>query len=315
MKIVIVDGYTLNPNDLSWDFLNEIGEYQLYKYTDYEQIIERCYDADIVITNKVIFDEHIIASLPNLKFITVTATGYDNIDIQAAKKYNVMVSNVPDYSTQSVAQTVMALLLELAYHIGHHSKTVFDGRWEKSDNFSYWDKPLIELADLTMGIIGFGRIGQKTAKLANAFGMKIIVYKHKENMPVDEFKLVGLSDLFKHSDVISLHCPLTDTNKNLICADRLKLMKKNAFLINTARGALINESDLAEALNKEQIAGAGLDVLSSEPPDCNNPLLKAKNCYIIPHIAWANRSARKRMMDFTAQNIKAFVVGKPKNVI
>ena len=315
MKIVIVDGYTLNPGDLSWDFMAKLGEYRLYKHTDYDQIIERCRDADIVVTNKVLFDEHIIASLPNLKFITVTATGYNNVDIPAAKKHNVQVSNVPDYSTKSVAQTVMALLLELAYHIGHHSQTVHEGHWSKSDNFCYWDRPLMELSEKTMGIIGYGRIGRETAKLAKAFGMKVIVYKHKENMPEGDIEFVEMNELFRQSDVITLHCPLTDVNKHLICKEKIDLMKHHAFLINTARGDLINESDLADALNEGRIAGAGVDVLSTEPPCSKNPLLKAKNCYITPHIAWASEEARKRMMKFTAENIHEFISGTPQNLV
>lgn len=315
MKIVVIDGYCLNPGDLSWEFLAKRGEYRIYHQSDYDQVIERCRDADIIVTNKVVFDEHIITSLPNLKFITVTATGYNNIDIAAAKKHHVLVSNVPDYSTQSVAQTVFALLLELVYHVGHHSQTVFDGHWCKSENFAYWDKPLMELAGKTMGIIGYGRIGQGVAKLAKAFGMDVIVYKHKEGMQADGVELVTMDDIFKNSDVISLNCPLTEENKGLINKKKIELMKHHAFLINTSRGQLVNEADLAEALNSERIAGAGLDVLSTEPPSHDNPLLKAKNCYITPHIAWASKEARMRMMDFTADNIKAFVSSQPHNIV
>ena len=315
MKIIIVDGYCLNPGDLSWDFLAKLGEYRVYHQTDYEQTIERCRDADIVITNKAVFDEHIVASLPNLKFITVTATGYNNVNIPAAKKHNVLVSNVPDYSTQSVAQTVMALLLELAYHVGHHSQTVFDGHWCKSENFAYWDKPLMELADKTMGIVGYGRIGQKVANLAKAFGMKVMVYKHKEDMNAEGVELVEMDDLFQRSDVISLNYPLTESNKGFVNKEKIGMMKHHAFLINTSRGPLINETDLAEALNADRIAGAGLDVLSTEPPSPDNPLLKAKNCYITPHIAWASTESRTRMMELTADNIKAFISGQPHNIV
>ena len=315
MQIIIIDGYALNPGDLSWDFMAKLGEYKVYKQTNYEQIIERCRDADIVVSNKVLFDEHIIASLPNLKFITITATGYNHIDIHAAQKHNIQVSNVPNYSTQSVAQTVMAHLLELAYHIGHHSQTVLEGRWSNSGDFCYWDRPLMELSGKKMGIIGYGSIGQETAKLAKAFGMEILVYKHKENMLNDDVELVSMDELCKQSDVITLHCPLTKNNIELIDKEKLELMKHHAFLINTARGGLINESDLAEALNNGRIAGAGLDVLSSEPPSLDNPLLKAKNCYITPHIAWASVEARKRMMKFTSENINAFISGTPHNLV
>jgi len=314
MQIVIVDGGTLNPGDLSWEFLSKFGEYKVYKQTDYEQTIERCCDADIVVTNKVVFDQNIISSLPKLKFITVTATGYNNIDIPAANDHKILVSNVPDYSTQSVAQTVFALLLELAYHVGYHAETVAEGRWSQCDSFCYWDKPLIELSGKTMGIIGFGRIGQRTANLAKAFGMKVIVYKHKEQA-AEDIKFVDLDEVFIQSDVLSLHCPLTDLNKDLICGEKLQLMKKSAFLINTARGPLVNENDLASALNDEVIAGAGLDVLASEPPKVDNPLLKAKNCYITPHIAWASKSSRERMMQVTCDNIKAFMSGQAQHIV
>ena len=209
----------------------------------------------------------------------------------------------------------MALLLELAYHVGHHSQTVFEGRWSKSNSFCYWDRPLMELSGKTMGIIGYGQIGKETAKLARAFEMKILVYKHKENMVDEDIELVSMDELCKQSDVITLHCPLTEANTGLICKEKLELMKHHAFLINTARGGLINEADLAQALNTDRIAGAGLDVLSCEPPPHDNPLLKAKNCYITPHIAWASEEARKRMMNFTAENIKAFISGTPKNLV
>lgn len=315
MKITVVDGYCLNPGDLSWEFLADLGEYRIYHQTDYNQIIERCRDADIVVTNKAFFDEKIISSLPKLKFITVTATGYNIVDISAAQKHQVMVANVPDYSTKSVAQAVFALLLELVNQVGHHSQTVLKGRWCQVENFSYWDRPLIELAGKKLGIIGYGRIGRQVAEIAEAFGMDVLVYQHKKNMHIEKFELVSLEDLLKTSDVVSLNCPLTETNRELINKEKIGLMKQSAFLINTARGQLVNENDLAAALNSGRIAGAGLDVLSQEPPNWDNPLLKANNCFITPHNAWASKEARTRMMEYTAENIKAFISGKPQNIV
>ena len=316
MKAVIVDGHTLNPGDLKWDAMKEIADCQIYDRTTLEETIERCKDAKIVITNKVIFDQNILASLPKLKFIGITATGYNVIDLQAAKNRGVTVSNVPAYSTMSVAQMTFALLLELCQHVGHHANTVKEGKWAACDDFCYWDRPLTELAGLTMGLVGFGRIGKATAALAEAFGMDVIVYKpnrDQENHPTTVF--VELDELFAQSDVLSLHCPLTETNKEMVNANRLAMMKPTAFVINTSRGPLINEQDLANALNSGQIAGAGLDVLSIEPAASDNPLLTAKNCVITPHIAWATRAARERLMAATVANVKAFIAGDPINMI
>ncbi len=316
MKIVVTDGYTLNPGDLTWEDLEILGECDIYERTTPEETINRCKDADIIVTNKVFFNREIIDSLPKLKCISVTATGYNVIDIKAAKEKGIIVTNVPTYGTRSVAQIVFALLLELAHHVGYHSQTVHEGKWAGCDNFCYWDRPLIELAGLKMGVVGFGRIGRTTADLARAFGMDVIaydLYADKISSPKTEF--VSLDEIFKDSDVISLHCPLTPENEGMINAQNLNLMKKTAFLINTSRGQLVNEQDLADALNTGQISGAGLDVLSTEPPKPDNPLLSAKNCYITPHIAWATKSARARLMKTAIGNIEAFLRGAPENVV
>jgi len=316
MKIVVTDGHTLNPGDLSWDALKELGECEVYERSTPQETLMRCKDADIAVTNKVVFDRQTIESLPRLKCISVTATGYNIIDVDAAKNRGIVVANVPIYGTQSVAQMVFALLLELTQHVGHHSKTVHEGRWVACDNFCYWDFSLIELADLTMGIVGFGRIGKATANLAKAFGMKVIVYDIVKPAIADsDVKFVDLESIFSDSDVASLHCPLTRDTEGLVNAERLSKMKKTAFLINTSRGPLVNEQDLADALNSGRIGGAGLDVLSTEPPGADNPLLTAKNCYITPHIAWATRSARSRLMNTAIANVRAFIEGKPQNVV
>jgi glycerate dehydrogenase len=316
MKVVVVDGHTLNPGDLSWDEIKKLAECGIYDQTGPKETIERCKDADMVVTNKVVFDKNTIELLPKLKFISVTATGYNVIDVKAAKGSGIIVSNVPTYGTKSVAQMVFALLLELSHHVGYHAETVKKGRWSACDHFCYWDRPLIELAGLTMGIVGFGRIGRLTADLAEAFGMNVIVYDpyaDKASHPNTEF--IELEELYSRSDVISLHCPLTDTNREMINSKSLNLMKPGAFIINTSRGLLINETDLAEALNSKKIAGAGLDVLSTEPPTNDNPLLTAQNCIITPHIAWATKSARERLMSVTVANIKAFIGGSAINVV
>ena len=316
MKIVITDGYTLNPGDLSWDQLQALGDCDIYERSTYEENLLRCADADIAVTNKVIFDKETIDALPNLKCIAVTATGYNVIDTDAAKQRGIAVCNVPTYGTDSVAQMVFALLLELTLNVGDHSKTVHEGKWSGSDNFCYWDHPLIELSGLTFGIVGYGRIGQAVAKIATAFGMKVLAYDLFKPKSLDEnIDFADLDTIFKNSDVISLHCPLTSDNTGFINAKRLEMMKPSAFLINTSRGPLINEQDLANALNSNTIAGAALDVLSIEPPKPDNPLFTAKNCFITPHIAWATRSARQRLMSVTVSNIKAFINGSPENVV
>ena len=316
MKIVVTDGYTLNPGDLSWDALKRLGDCDIYERSTPEEKMVRCKDADIVVTNKVVFDKHTIEVLPELKCISVTATGYNVIDIEAARKRRIVVANVPTYATQSVAHMVFALLLELTQHVGYHSQTVHEGRWVKSDNFCYWDFPLVELANLTMGIIGCGRIGLATANIAKAFEMKVLAYDvNVEHLAGKDIEIVDMDTIFVESDVVSLHCPLLPETQELINKDSLAKMKKSAFLINTSRGPLVNEQDLANALNSGQIAGAGLDVLSIEPPNEDNPVLKAKNCYITPHIAWATRSSRARLMKTTIENVETFIKGQPKNVV
>jgi glycerate dehydrogenase len=317
MRIVYLDSYMLNPGDLDWRGLETLGECTFYDRTLPTETIARARDAEIILTNKVAFDRATIEALPRLRYIGITATGHNIIDLNAAKARGVVVSNVPDYSTESVAQMVFALLLELSYHTARHDAGVHAGKWSANKDFSYWEKPLIELADLTMGIVGFGHIGQAVAKLAYAFGMKVLVSTRTrraapKDMPVE---CVALDELFKHADVVSLHCPLTPETKGLADARRLALMKNSAFFINTARGALVEEEALAAALNEGRIAGAGLDVLSVEPPPADHPLLKARNCIITPHIAWATVAARKRLLTIVTENVRAFLNGQPANVV
>jgi glycerate dehydrogenase len=315
MKIVVTDGNTLNPGDLSWEPLGDIGQYEVFDRSSPEEVVNRCKDAEAALTNKVVFDDTVITDLPNLKYIGVTATGYNIIDIETAKKRRITVTNVPTYGTQSVAQMVFAHLFELAFNVGKHSQTVHEGKWSKCDNFCYWDYPLVELADMTMGIVGYGRIGREVGNIAKAFGMKVIAYDVFVKIDDADVKQVELDELFSNSDVVSLHCPLTKENEGMMNSACINKMKKSAFLINTSRGPLVNEKDLAEALNSGRIVGAGLDVLSTEPPEPDNPLLTAKNCNISPHIAWATRSARNRLLTTSIDNLKAFVKGQPQNVV
>ncbi|MBO9571536.1 MAG: D-2-hydroxyacid dehydrogenase [Chitinophagaceae bacterium] len=317
MKIVVLDGYTLNPGDLSWNELNKMGDVKIYDRTAPGEIVERSKDAEIIFTNKVPVSKETIAQLPKLKYIGVLATGYNIIDTEAAKQKNIVVANVPGYSTASVVQLCFALLLELTHHVQRHSDAAREGKWARSADFCFWDSPLIELAGKTIGIIGFGTIGQGVADVATAFGMNIIAQSrtktdqsHRKN-----FKWVELPELLAQSDVISIHCPLTPETKGLINEKNLGLMKKSAFLINTSRGPIINDEDLANALNKEVITGAGIDVLSVEPPKSGNPLFAAKNCLITPHIGWATKEARGRLMSITINNLQAYVSGKPVNVV
>ena len=308
MKIVVLDGYTLNPGDLSWDALRELGSCEIYDRSAPDEIVPRSTSAEIVLTNKVKLNGEYMSSVPTLKYIGVTATGYNIVDVAAARERKVIVTNVPTYGTQSVAQMTFALLLELTQHVGHHAQTVREGRWTRSPDFCYWDYPLIELDGLTLGIIGFGRIGKMVGQLAEAFGMKVLTYSRKQ--PVAE-----METLFRRSDIISLHCPLTPQTEHLVNEERLAWMKPTAFLLNTSRGPLIDESALAKALNEGRIAGAGLDVLAVEPPTADNPLLRAKNCLITPHIAWATRAARSRLMEAVVENVRAYLTGESKNVV
>ncbi|MCC6445199.1 MAG: D-2-hydroxyacid dehydrogenase [Armatimonadetes bacterium] len=316
MKIVVLDGYTLNPGDLSWDALNALGDCSFYDFTLPGQVVERAAGAEAVLTNKVSLTRSHLESLPDLRYIGVLATGFNMVDIQTARERNIPVSNVPAYGTASVSQMTFALLLELTQHIGHHARTVQDGLWAESLYFCYWDYPLIELAGLTMGIIGLGNIGQAVSRLARAFEMPVIAYTPRPKAGIAaDINLVGLETVFQESDVVSLHCPLTPDTEKLVNADRLSLMKPSAFLINTSRGGLVNEPDLADALNSGGIAGAGLDVVSVEPPVPDNPLFTARNCIVTPHIAWATRAARARLMATVVENLKAYMAGKPQNVV
>lgn len=317
MKIVVLDGYALNPGDLSWAEVEALGEVICYDRTASEQVLERAAGADVLLTNKTPLTAEILEHLPDLKFIGVLATGYNVVDIEAARRRGILVSNVPAYGTPSVAQHVFALLLELCSHTQEHSQAVRSGQWGACPDFCFWNYPIMELAGQTMGIVGYGRIGRAVAGIAAAFGMQVLAYSpSRSGRPLESgFAWVELADLLAQADVVSLHCPLTADTTGLINTARLRGMKPTAFLINTARGPLIDEQALADALNAGVIAGAGLDVLQQEPPADGSPLLTAKNCIITPHMAWASRQARQRLMTVTAQNIAAFAAGKPQNVV
>jgi glycerate dehydrogenase len=311
-NIVVLDGYTLNPGDLDWSELRSLGLCTIHNRTLPDEIIHRANEAEIVLTNKTVLSKEILEQLPRLRYIGVLATGYNVVDIAAAKKMNITVTNVPAYSTHSVAQTVFALLLELTHHAGHHSAEVRNGRWSANPDFSFWDFPLVELRGKTFGIVGYGNIGQAVARIAAAFEMNVVISTRTARTSGDSF--TDTETLLKTSDIVSLHCSLNDETQNLINAKRLAIMKPSAYLINTGRGGLIDEYALANALNNELLAGAGLDVLSIEPPK-DNPLLSAKNCIVTPHIAWASRSARERLMDAVVHNVQSFIEGKPVNVV
>jgi len=326
MNIVVLDGYTLNPGDLSWNGLESLGKCEIYDRSSPPEVLKRASGAEIVLVNKIVLSRETIFSLPRLKYIGVTATGYNIVDVVAARERGIAVTNVPSYGTRSVAQMTFALLLELTQRVGHHAQTVRDGRWTACPDFCYWDYPLLELDGLTMGIVGLGRIGRSVANLAAAFGMKVMAYSRSSRagvppadagagVPPAPVQLVDLETLFRQSDVISLHCPLTPETKHLVNAERLSWMKSSAFLLNTSRGALIDEPALAEALNSNRLAGAGLDVLGIEPPPGDHPLLHVRNCLITPHIAWATRAARSRLLAIATANVSAFLYGKPQNVV
>ena len=315
MNIVVLDGYTLNPGDLSWAGLQALGDCAIYERTPAELTVERARGAEILITNKVVLSREVLAQLPALRYIGVLATGYNVVDIQAAAERGIPVTNIPIYGTRSVAQMTFALLLELTQHVGHHAWSVREGRWTASQDFCFWDYPLVELEGLTMGLIGFGRIGRAVAQLALAFGLRVLAYDAYPQQAPAGVTMVDLDTLFRESDIVSLHCPLTAENTGLVNAARLAAMKPTAFLLNTSRGPLIVAPDLAEALNTGRLAGAGLDVLSQEPPPADNPLLSAKNCLITPHIAWATHAARARLMATALENVQGFLAGKPVNVV
>lgn len=314
MKIVVLDGGLLNPGDLSWEPLHALGEVTIYDTTPVDKAAQRLRDADIAITNKVAFNEDLLAHCPQLKCIAVTATGYNIIDLEAARAREIVVTNVPTYGTATVAQFTTALLLGLCNRVGEHDADVHAGGWSKSESWCYWLQPMVELAGKRVGIIGYGRIGQAFGAIAQAMGMTVLAHSRSRPLPESaQLRYVDLDTLYAEADVISLHCPLTPQTKGMINREALAKMKRSALLLNASRGDLINEADLAAALNEERIAGAAVDVLSSEPPGADNPLLKAKNCIITPHIAWASVDARGRILATTVENVRSLINGDPQN--
>ena len=317
MKIVVLDGYTLNPGDLSWQDLEKQGSLTVYDRTPEDKISQRIKDAQIIFTNKTPLTKETLKEATSLKYIGVLATGYNVVDVDAAKEEGVIVTNIPTYGTNAVAQMATALLLEICHHVWAHSEDVRSGGWTNNIDWCFWNYPLIELADKTLGLIGFGRIGQKFAKIAEALGMNILAFDEYPNKDLESntMRYVDLDQLLAQSDVISLHCPLFESTKGIINRDNIAKMKDGVIIINTSRGPLIVEEDLAEALNGGKVAGAALDVLSVEPPSMDNPLMTAKNCIITPHIAWAPKESRKRLMDIAIDNLASFLEGKPQNVV
>jgi glycerate dehydrogenase len=315
MKIVVLDGYTLNPGDLSWSALGSLGELGVYDRTAPGETVARAAGAEAVLTNKTVLGRRELEALPELRYVGVLATGYNVVDTAAAKGRGVTVTNVPAYSTASVVQLTFALLLELTHRVGHHSEAVRAGRWAESAHFSFWDFPLQELDGRTLGIVGYGNIGSAVASVAKAFGMKVLVHTPSPPGRVRGVRFVELEALLRRSDVVTLHCPLTPATEGLMNAERLALLKPSALLLNAGRGPLVDEAALAEALNAGWLAGAGVDVLSVEPPRPDNPLLSARNCVITPHIGWATRAARERLMAAAVENLKAFLAGTPRNVV
>lgn len=323
MKIVILDGYAENPGDLSWEGFEKLGELTVYDRTpreDVEEILRRIGDAEIICTNKTLIGREVIERAPKLRYIGVLATGYNVVDVDAAAERGIPVTNIPSYGTAAVAQHVMALLLEICNRTGHHSQAVYEGRWQRSEDFCFWDYPLMELAGKTMGIIGYGHIGKAAARLAGAFGMKVIACRRPghsvlENVQDDGVSMVTIEELFERADVISVHCPLFPETEGLICRENISKMKDGVIIINTARGPIVQEKDLAEALNSGKVYAAGVDVVSTEPIRDDNPLLTARNCFITPHIAWASRESRQRLMDTAVDNLRAFLAGEPVNVV
>ena len=323
MKIVILDGYAENPGDLSWEGFEKLGELTVYDRTpreDVEEILRRIGDAEIICTNKTLIGREVIERAPKLRYIGVLATGYNVVDVDAAAERGIPVTNIPSYGTAAVAQHMMALLLEICNRTGHHSQAVHEGRWQRSEDFCFWDYPLMELAGKTVGIIGYGHIGKAAARLAGAFGMKVIACRRPghsvlENVQDDGVSMVTIEELFERADVISVHCPLFPETEGLICRENISKMKDGVIIINTARGPIVREKDLAEALNSGKVYAAGVDVVSTEPIRDDNPLLTARNCFIMPHIAWASRESRQRLMDTAVDNLRAFLAGEPVNVV
>jgi glycerate dehydrogenase len=315
-RIVLLDAHTANPGDLSWAALEAIGPCAIYPRTSPSELLERCAGAEVVITNKAPLSRETIRQLPSLKYIGVTATGTNIVDVDAARDHGITVTNVPGYGTASVAQLVIALILELTHHVGHHAESVRAGRWSKSPDFAYWDHPLLELSGRTLGLIGFGSIGQAVARVALAMDMNVMASRREWTAPPPEGVAAASTDeIFAKADIVSLHCPLTEGTRHLVNDRTLSLMKPSAFLINTGRGPLIDEPALARALEENRLAGAGLDVLSIEPPPPDNPLLRARNCLITPHLAWATREARQRLIAAVAGNLQAFLRGESVNVV
>ena len=316
-KIVVLDGYTLNPGDNPWDEVEKLGDFTVHDRTPADQIVERAKEANIVLTNKTPLTAETIAQLPNLKFIAVLATGFNVVDVEAARGRDIPVSNVPIYGTDSVAQFVVALLLQRCHNVAMHQQAVKDGAWAEAGDFCFWNTPLVELAGMKLGIVGFGRIGRRVGELAHALGMEVMAYDvyHGDLPAYEPFAWKEVRELFAEADFVSLHAPQTAENTEMVNKDLLSVMKPSAFIVNTARGGLVHEADLAEALNSGRIAGAAVDVVSKEPIEESNPLFTAKNCAITPHIAWAALAARMRLMQTTADNIDAFGSGSPINVV
>lgn len=317
MKIVVLDGYTLNPGDLTWEGLEALGKLEVYERTEASLILRRAQGAELALTNKTPLTAETLKQLKSLRYIGVLATGYNIVDVKAAKELGIPVSNIPTYGTASVAQFAFALLLELCHHVGLHGDAVRASEWTNNKDWCFWKTPLIELAGKTMGIVGFGRIGRDVGRIADAMGMRVIAHDSVQTNPPAHvgFRWVGLEELLRESDVVSLHCPLFPETQGLINAQRLSLMKPTAFLINNSRGPLTVDQDLADALNSGSLAGAAVDVLSVEPPPASNPLLTAKNCLVTPHISWATKEARSRLMGLAVDNVRAFLAGKPQNVV
>jgi glycerate dehydrogenase len=317
MKIAVLDGYCLNPGDLSWDGLRRFGEVEVFDRTRVDEVASRAAGAELVFTNKTPLPGYLLEQLPKLRYIGVLATGYNVVDVDAARARGVIVTNIPTYGTASVAQFVFALLLELCHNVRLHADAVRAGEWSHNADWSFWKSPLVELAGKTMGVIGFGRIGRHVGRIADAMGMRVIANDtyHGDEPSNAGFRWAGVEELLAESDVVSLHSPLFPETRGMINARSLALMKPTAFLINTSRGPLVVDQDLADALNSGKLAGAGLDVLSVEPPAEDNPLLQARNCLVTPHIAWATREARARLMDLVVENVGSFLAGEPRNVV
>ncbi len=315
-NIVVLDGFTVNPGDLSWGPLEALGSCRVHDRTAPAEVVPRSQGAQVVLTNKTILDAAALNQLPELRYIGVLATGYNVVDLRAARERGILVTNVPAYSTASVVQLTFALLLELTHHVGRHAQGVREGRWARSPDFCYWDVPLVELAGRSFGVVGFGHVGRGVARVAESLGCRVLV--HTRTPPastVGNLEFADLATLLRTSDVVSLHCPLTDATRQLINRERLGWMKPTAILLNTGRGPLVDEAALAEALNRGALAGAGLDVLATEPPRPDNPLLAARNCLITPHLGWATHAARERLLARAVDNVKAFLAGQPQNVV